>query len=349
MNPKCIHYNLLVFCSIVFKTTILEGLSMNKIMITLILSCLTLFIKVIQASDITPAPPISKHYDAVEVTNDLFVIHGPLETPNATNQGFMNNPAFLITEPGVVVFDPGSSLQVGQLLLRAIKEQTNKPVVAIFNTHVHGDHWIGNQAFQDVFPEVKIYGHPKMIQQIEAGAGKVWIDLMLKLTNGATEGSKITNANTAANNGDRFKFGSSSVEAIFVDSAHTGTDLMFYLPKQKAVFLGDNAGYGRILRIDGGTITGVIEALNRSLETKATYFIPGHGQTAGAEAAIEYRDYLMLIYAEVKKGYDDDLADFEMKPLILQKMDRWKDWSGLEQELGKHISQAYLEIEAADF
>ena len=49
-------------------------------------------------------------------------------------------------QDGVILVDPGSTYQVGKQVLAEIKKVTTKPVVAVFNTHIHGDHWLGNQA-----------------------------------------------------------------------------------------------------------------------------------------------------------------------------------------------------------
>ena len=85
----------------------------------------------------------------------------------------MNNPAFVVSDEGVVVIDPGSSLQVGEMLLARIEKVTDKPILAVFNSHIHGDHWLGNQAIRDRYPEVPIYGHDRVGPKILAGAGIV--------------------------------------------------------------------------------------------------------------------------------------------------------------------------------
>ena len=321
---------------------------MNKF---LTLLYLVIFTSLMGTSEVSFAKgkQLVKHYPVTEVAKDVYVIHGPLEFPNVENQGFMNNPAFILTEEGVVVVDPGGSLQIGEMLLTAIKKVTAKPIIAVFNTHVHGDHWLANQAIKEQYPNAPIYGHSKMIEQVDNGAGKQWVDLMLRSTEGATEGTKFVNANQSASHGSKFTFGSTIIETISLGSAHTTTDLMYYLPKQAVIFLGDNAGYGRLLRNDGGSFSGNISALNYALDSGANIYVPGHGITAGKEVAAEYHDYLSLVLKEVKKGYEDDLSDFEIKPLLLPSMGPWKDWSGFEQEFGKHISQAFLEIEAEDF
>jgi len=96
-------------------------------------------------------------YPADLVASGLYVIHGPVGYSSPENQGFMNNPAFLVTETGVVVVDPGSSVQTGEMVLRQIRKVTDKPLLAVLNTHVHGDHWLGNQAMIAVAPEVDIW------------------------------------------------------------------------------------------------------------------------------------------------------------------------------------------------
>ena len=119
------------------------------------------------------------------------MIHGPTELPSPSNQGFMNNPAFVVTDEGVVVIDPGSSVQVGEMVLARIEKVTDKPILAVFNSHIHGDHWLGNQAIRAKYPDVPIYGHERVPPKVEAGAGTEWVDLMLSMTEKATAGTGV--------------------------------------------------------------------------------------------------------------------------------------------------------------
>jgi len=84
-----------------------------------------------------------------QVAEHTWVIHGPLETPNPENQGFMNNPGLVVTEDSVAVVDLGTSTQAGRLLVDKICGVTDKPVSHVLATHIHGDHWLGNQAIAD--------------------------------------------------------------------------------------------------------------------------------------------------------------------------------------------------------
>ncbi|VAW76271.1 MBL-fold metallo-hydrolase superfamily [hydrothermal vent metagenome] len=293
--------------------------------------------------------PAIKDYPVDLITKNAYVIHGPLGTPTPENQGFMNNPGFIITNKGIIVVDPGSSIQIGEMLLRAIRKTSDKPVIAVFNTHIHGDHWLGNQAIQAAYPNVPIYGHPNMITLIEDGEGDSWVALMERLTDKQTVGTKVVAPTIAINDGDEFKFGNTSVRIHHYGIAHTTSDVMIEIPEVSITFLGDNVLSQRIPRIDEGTFQGNIEACNRIQETGSKFYVPGHGPTGDVNVPINFCRYLETLYATVKKYYNEGLSDFEMKDKVAAQLTEYSDWSGFDVQLGKHISLAYLQIEEADF
>lgn len=289
-------------------------------------------------------------YEAEEVASGVFVIHGPLAYPNPENQGFMNNPAFLVTDAGVVVVDPGSSVQAGEMVLRQVRKVTDKPLLGVLNTHVHGDHWLGNQAMRDAAPEVPIYGHPNMIKAIEEGAGADWVALMLGATDGATEGTEAIGPNNALDGGDVVELGGLTFRIHHYGQVHTTTDLMIEVPERELLFLGDNANNRRIVRMDDGSFAGTVSALQKiRQDAAAKVLVPGHGQTGGWEIVDANLDYMSTLYRSVETLYEEGISDFEMKPQIAESLAGFKDWTGFEDELGKHISLAYLEVEAAAF
>ncbi len=289
-------------------------------------------------------------YPADQVAPGLYVIHGPVDYPTPENQGFMNNPAFLVTNTGVILVDPGSSVQTGEMVLRQIRKVTDKPLLAVLNTHVHGDHWLGNQAILAVAPAVPIYGHPKMLEQIEAGAGEDWVQRMMSATAGATEGTIARGPTHALDGGETLPLGGLTVKTHYFPHVHSTSDLMFEIPELGVLFLGDNACNRRIVRMDDGSFTGSIAALDEIKATvTAQVLVPGHGLTGGWEIVDAYRDYLAGVYDGVAALYEDGGDDFDMKPRIAEQLARFKNWPGFEEELGKHVSLAYLEVEATAF
>ncbi|MCB1875981.1 MAG: MBL fold metallo-hydrolase [Chromatiales bacterium] len=312
-----------------------------------LLLILLLLIPPLSAAD--KAGPIRGDWKADQVADGVYVIHGPLGYPTVENQGFMNNPGFIVTDDGVVVIDPGGSVQVGELLLSRIREITDQPVVAVFDSHIHGDHWLGNQAIAESFANAKLYGHPRMIAKVKTGAGDAWIAMANELTGGALAGSTVVNANTPADQGDEFVVGGVTFRIIHNDHAHTDTDIMVHVVERGVVFLGDNCANQRILRLDHGSLAGNIQALDLAMETGAKTFVPGHGLSGGLSVPQSYKDYLATIYDNTKAGYEEGLSDFEIKPLVLPALTQWQDWDGFDDQVGKHVNDAYREIEAASF
>lgn len=288
-------------------------------------------------------------FRAEKVSDHVYVIHGPLELPNETNEGFMNNPAFIVTDSGVVVIDPGSSVHTGNMLLREIRKVTDMPVIAVFDTHIHGDHWLGNDAIQRAYPDADIYAHNKTISMIKGGEGQVWLDLMHNMTKGATDGTSIVNANQSLNGGEDLSIGGHQFQIIHQGKAHTATDIMILYKQDNVLFTGDNIGHERILRVDNGSFKGNIETIETGIDLKPAIVVPGHGKTGGMDLLEKYHNYLSTLYSNVSKYFEEDMSDFEMKPNIHAELTQYHHWSGYEDELGKHISGAYLEIEAAAF
>ncbi len=313
---------------------------------TICLSVLTLLATATIAAERGPAVP---DYAVDKLADSVYVIHGPLQTPNPENQGFMNNPGFVLTSSGVVVVDPGSSLQSGEMVLRALKTISKEPVAAIFNTHVHGDHWLGNQALRAAYPDVPIYGHPRMLKQIEGGAGDDWVEMMERLTEGKTAGTKVIAPDRSLTHGETVVIGKTTFRMHDYGKAHTETDLMIEVVELSVVFLGDNVLVDRVPRIDDGDIQGNIAACTRILETGAKIYVPGHGRSGDSSVPDRFRRYLTTLYQAVLKYYDEGLSDFEMKDQVAAELADFAHWSGFDEQLGRHISITYLQVEEAEF
>ena len=288
-------------------------------------------------------------YPLDKIANNTYVIHGPLESPNKKNKGFMNNPGFVVTNSGVVVIDPGSTVHVGRMLLKKIREVTQKPVTHVLNTHIHGDHWLGNQAFAEAFPKVVIMAHPDMIKRAKAGDAEQWVSLILQLTEGESKGTRAVIPEKSVKDKLVLKTGGMSFRIHAPEKAHSFTDIMIEVVEEGVVFLGDNVLYKRLPRMDDATFVGNIEACKLALKMSANKFVPGHGPSGDKNIITPFKNYLNIIYTEAGKHYEEGLTDYQMKPKILLKLKPYIKWSGFEEEVGKHISLAVLEYEKNAF
>lgn len=290
-----------------------------------------------------------RDYAADRIAEHTYVIHGPQGEPSVANQGFMNNPGFVVTRTGVVVIDPGSSLEAGRMVLRQIRKVTNKPVTHVLDTHVHGDHWLGNQAITQAYPKVHLMAHPEMIRKAGSGDAELWVGLMDRLTQGDTKGTQAVIPTIPVRENQDLTTGGVTFRILAPANAHSKTDIMIHVPTDSVLFTGDNILNHRIARLDDGTFKGSIAACDRTIAVNARHYVPGHGKTASTKMVQEYCGYLKNLMAEVQRQYNAGKSDFEMKEAVAIKLKAYQDWSGFDEQLGKHISLAVLEIEAMQF
>jgi glyoxylase-like metal-dependent hydrolase (beta-lactamase superfamily II) len=287
---------------------------------------------------------VVRDYPMDKIAAHTYVIHGPLGYFSVANQGFMNNPAFVVTAEGVVVIDPGSSVQAGRMVMKQLRKVTDKPVTHVLNTHMHGDHWLANQAVLDVYPNAVLMAHPEMIKRAP-GLAEEWVNLIRTLTNGFTDGTRAAIPTVAIGDGAELKTGGMTFRIHAPAAAHSNTDLMIQVLEDSVLFGGDNLMSKRLPRLDDATFKGSIEACRIAAALNARRYVPGHGPTGGVEIVKAYEAYLSSLYAEVKKQYDAGKTDFEMKDAVVAKLQPYAAWANFSDVVGRHISLAILEIE----
>jgi glyoxylase-like metal-dependent hydrolase (beta-lactamase superfamily II) len=172
---------------------------------------------------------------------------------------------------------------------------------------------------------------------------------MLDLTENKTVGTEAVIPENAVENVQEIKIDNLTIKAHLTGKAHSITDVMYELVEDKLLFTGDNITYHRIPRMVDGSFVGNIAAADYGLNLPVDVVVPGHGPTGGKEVLSAYRDYLSTIYETSKALAEEGLETYEMKEKILNKLAAYKDWAGLEEQLGKHISQSVTEAEEADF
>lgn len=295
---------------------------------------------------IAPAAEV-RDYPAERVAAHTWVIHGPLGDPSVENQGFMNNPAFVVTREGVVVIDPGSSVQAGRMVLRQIRRITRRPVTHVLNTHVHGDHWLGNHAIHDAFPDAKILAHPEMIRAAREGEGDRWLEIMDRLTQGFTQETRAVIPSIPVVEDQTFSAGGVTFRILAPPKAHSGTDIMIHVAGEGVLFLGDNVMNARVGAIRGdGTFLGNIAACDRALKESVRVFVPGHGKSGGGDIVRAYRAYLSTLFEAVRREVDAGKRDYEMKEAVRAQLAPYRHWTGFDIHLGRQISSAVIEAEA---
>ena len=73
---------------------------------------------------------------------------------------------------------------------------------------------------------------------------------------GATDGTKIVNAEDALKGGEDLSIGGHQFQIIHRGQAHTQTDIMILYKEDNLLFTGDNVSYERIIRLADGNFKG---------------------------------------------------------------------------------------------
>lgn len=239
--------------------------------------------------------------------------------PTPENRGMMANVVFVITSAGVVVLDSGASVQIGEMAIRRLRTLTDRPVVAIVNSHAHGDHFLGNDAFVQTFGDgLPIHAHPEARRQIAGIAGSGWRAAMERWTNGASMGTRVVVPNRSAAHGDLLRFGDTTLRIHHHGRAHTEADLCVEVVEDRVLYAGDVVMNGRA---------------SRTLPAEQRAFFAGL-----------YEPCL----AAVKAGEDEAAARRRVlaDPRVAPHAGRIQGWDG---NIGKYISIAYLEAEKEAF
>jgi glyoxylase-like metal-dependent hydrolase (beta-lactamase superfamily II) len=291
-----------------------------------------------------PAQQLSKH---------VWMIYSPDGFPTPQNRGMMANIIFVVTSVGVVVIDSGASLQIGQMAIRMIRKVTDKPVVAVFNSHYHGDHWLGNHACAKTYGDkLPIYALPSTIEKLKGAEGNLWRSLMERWTNQSTLGTQVVVPNTPVQHGQAIQIGDLTFRMHHYGTAHTPSDLCVEVVQDKVTAVGDIAMTNRIANMDDGSYPGTFKYYKAlQAATGDQLWVPGHGH-ARPDLLKTYGEFMAGIWEPCLKAVEDGKSETEAKAAVLKDprvAARAKTMQGFDGNIGKYVSLAYLEAEKIAF
>ncbi len=297
-------------------------------------------------------PPTIENYPLERLSERVYVVIGPHEWPNKKTKGFMNNPAAILTDEGFIIVDPGSSADVGRGFLEKLKCVSSKPVVAVFNTHLHGDHFLGNQGIRDAYPEVPIYAHQRTIERLEAGEAQEWHDRFNGLTEGALANTRIALPNKALKGGEVMKTGGITLKIHHPEHAHSDTDIMIEVVDDKLMFMGDismNKWTPYTAMPQDASFKGTALALKAAIDNAdVEVYVPGHGYPEDKTSMAIQIGFTEDLLASIKKYYLQGMQAHDMSELVKKDLQKYSAWDHFD-ELGKVISHAYVEVEQDNF
>ncbi len=305
-----------------------------------------------QVQDFIEGPPVPD-VKPEQLSPHVWMVYAKEGFPTQENQGLMASVLFVVTKKGVVVLDSGASVQIGQMAIRMIKTVTPQPVIAVFNSHYHGDHWLGNHAFVDTYgKDLPIHSLAHTREQIAGHEGNLWRSLMERWTNQATLGTRVVAPNSSVEHGQVFDYGDVQIRLHHYGKAHTPSDLSFEIVQDKLTYVGDIAMENRIANMDDGSYPGTFkyyDALKKAAGEQL--WVPGHGR--GSKDLLDtYGTFMKGIWEPCVQAVRDGVPLDGAKTLVMKDprvAGRARSMDGFDSNIGKYTSLAYLEAEKEAF
>ena len=239
-----------------------------------------------------------------KIADDTYVFLGKKEDFTFENGGNIVNTGFIVTQKGIVVIDTGPSRLYGEQMRTAIKTVSSKPIVRVYNTHHHPDHFLGNQAFDDV----AIYALPDTIKAMRSDSD-AFADNAYRMIGDWAQGTTPRLADKEVS--DSVAIGGHSLEIIALQG-HTGGDLAIFDTTTGVLFTGDLVFNDRTATTPHANVDNWLEALDKIQGLAFKTMVPGHGDIVkNASAVAQTRQYLLWLEKTLRQSADNGLDMIE--------------------------------------
>lgn len=254
--------------------------------------------------------------------------------------GFTTVSLFVVGQNGVLIADGQGSPAATQTMLDRIKTVTPLPVRWYVVGSDHGDHTAGNSVLPK---DVRYVAYPTSARQLMQ-------DSIAAATNtNSPQPARIVVVPKTAMSTDRetIDLGGISVEILFLGRAHTGGDLMVYVPRDKVLFMSE-AYLNRVFpAMRSAYPDDWARTIDRALALDVTRYVPGHGfieePAVSREELVTFRQALLAVTAEAKR-----LHALGLSPEDAAKQANWgpyKDWFLANQQAAIAIRRVYDQLE----
>jgi cyclase len=231
---------------------------------------------------------------------------------------------------GLLVVD-SSVAAMSEKVLAAIQTISDKPIRHVINTSADEHHTGGNESLSNAGRNISAGtgGQGGREPARLEGAPVIAHELVLHRMSGLKgEPPRLPYGvwphDTFYTNKKQIFFGGEVVEMLHVPAAHTDGDVIVWFRKSDVVATGDvfsTVSYPMIDRTRGGSIQGILDALNQILDITfpafnnqgGTLVVPGHGRICNESDVAEYRDMTTIIRDRIRLMIDKKMTLAQIK------------------------------------
>ncbi|TYS51587.1 MBL fold metallo-hydrolase [Rossellomorea marisflavi] len=294
-----------------------------------------------------------------QIETAFFTIHmlceGVFEVIAKPGKGAWSNAGIIDLGGKTLIFDTMSTPSAGYELRKHAERLTGNKKMEVMNSHFHGDHMFGNQAFEG-FPiystaltkqwikekndvedldlereEMEAYLHG-IEQRIAQEADPVLIE-SLKLQMGEMTHILHDISRLKLFLPDRIfdtehVFKGSHREAIICchGGGHSPSDSYLYLPQDSVLFAGDLIT--RKLHVPIYDPVSYLALIKEIVDLKVKTYVPGHGDSGGRELLDTMKTYLTMLLERAQRAHDRGIPmETFVKDFVLPP--EYAEWLGI--------------------
>lgn len=215
---------------------------------------------------------------------------------SAGDERFTTVSMFVVTDEGVLVADGQGNVEETQRMIDVIGEVTDQPITHVVICSDHGDHTGGNSAFPS---SAEFIAHPTSAAVLAASASN---------PNRRADAPPVVLPTTLVDDRLSIEVGGREIQVLFLGRAHTGGDLVVYLPTEKILFMSE-AFLNRIFPAMRSAFPSEwVEVIETAQAMDVDIYVPGHGfvdpPAILREELETYRNALVAVIAEGTRLHD---------------------------------------------
>lgn len=283
---------------------------------------------------------------ATRVTDNVYALVGETEARTQDNHGLNNTLGFITASSSVILVSSGTNAEAVNLIKRAIRSVTDKPVKHVINIGTQDHHWMGNHYFARDGAQI-------IALQKTVDSQRENVDSQLtRLELGIKQQIKTVipmHANQVIDS-DRHVFSIDGVELelIWPGKGHYAGDAVLWMPSQRVLFTGDFVYMDRMLAIHPTSDAKAWQqSFHQAMALQPEKIIPGHGRPTDMKGAMrDTGSYLDWITTRVQQA-QQDWQELDETIDALSDAPQWQHLKHYDSWHRRNIHQTYMQMEAS--
>jgi len=219
---------------------------------------------------------------------------------------------FLVTDEGIILADPINT-ETATWLKGELDRRFAQPVKYVIYSHDHADHTSGGEVFEGTATFVAhTYAKPKFEEDPHGPIPTLRFPYRYQI-----------------------HLGGKTVDLYFFGASHTNNLITIGFPEERAIYLVDAAAVKRLpyRDLEDWYFPWAINYLESVLTLDFDIFIPGHGPVGVKDDIRDHRDYLIVLFEQVRKarlaGLSEDETVEKVNLEAFFEWDMYNEWREL--------------------